>query len=69
MTLRPFGAERNLDRVVEDLDAAQQSRARIGGEFYVFGRLMFVSSELRSGGGGVQAAFFFVATDALRARP
>jgi hypothetical protein len=32
-----LGAERDLDRVGEDVDAAQHALAGIGGEFYVFG--------------------------------
>ena len=37
-----LGAERHLDGVVENFDAAQQALARVGGEFYVFGGHCFV---------------------------
>jgi hypothetical protein len=36
-TLRPLGPERHLDRVGEDVDAAQDALARVAAEFHVFG--------------------------------
>jgi hypothetical protein len=39
-----LGAERDLHRVGEDVDAAQHALAGVGGEFYVFGSHVLESS-------------------------
>ena len=36
-TLRPFGPKRNFHRIVENLDAAQNAVAGVGGKTDVFG--------------------------------